>query len=483
METRSYGCLTEVLPDARPLQDYEPLVGEPRVRALEARVARLLERMGDATIWNLNSTAVGGGVAEMLRPLVGYARGSGVDLRWVVIDGDSDFFHLTKRLHHALHGSRGDGRPLDEEARAVYEETLQRNASDLLPLVKRGDVVILHDPQTAGLVEPLLEAGARVVWRCHIGQDEPGEESERGWAFLAPYLERAHATVFSRAAYVPACCDGGRSTVIQPGIDPFSPKNQAMAPEVACEILVEIGILEGPPLGVLPAFTRPDRSPGRVERAADVERLGRAVPRDVPLIAQVSRWDPLKDPIGVLEGFRRLCEHNPSLRAELLLAGPNVRAVTDDPEGAETYDAVEAAWRDLPHPLRKRVHLAMLPMEDVAENAAMVNAIQRHACIVVQKSLHEGFGLTVTEAMWKGRAVLASAVGGIRDQMEHDVCGYLLADPGDLDAFARLLHELLADPARMDRLGKAARERVREHFLGIRQLEDYAGLIEDLLTQ
>jgi len=477
METREYGRLIEVLPEARRLEDYAPLVGEERVRALEKTVAELRRIMGGNAIWNINSTAVGGGVAEMLSPLVGYARGAGVDCRWAVIAGDPEFFRLTKRIHHALHGSTGDGRPLDDAARGQYEETLRHNAGDLVSLVGEGDVVILHDPQTAGLVDPLLDVGARVVWRCHIGHDQLEGEAERGWAFLERYLRRAEATVFSRDAYVPDCCDDGRSTVIQPGIDPFSAKNQPMEPAVATQILVDIGILEGPPPGVPPGFTRPDHSPGRVERAADVLRLGRAVPRDVPLIAQVSRWDPLKDPIGVMQGFEIFCDRYPSVEPELLLAGPNVRGVADDPEGAEVYEAVAEAWRALPHPLRRRVHLAMLPTADVAENAAMVNAIQRHAHIVVQKSLHEGFGLTITEAMWKGRALVASAVGGIQDQVEDGVSGRLLADARDLEGFAGILHELVADPAEADRLGAAAHERVREQFLGIRQLEDYAALV------
>ncbi len=476
------GCLTEVRPATQAIERYLPVVGEERVRTLEKCVGRLEEDLGGASVWNVNSTAAGGGVAEMLRSLVGYARGAGVDCRWMVIDGDPDFFRLTKRIHHALHGSPGDGAPLDDAARAAYEATLRRNAVDLLAGVDPGDIVILHDPQTAGLIEPLQEAGAHVVWRCHVGHDQTNGEVSQGWAFLAPYLERAEATIFSRDTYVPDCCDDGRARVIRPGIDPFSPKNQEMHPEVAAAIAIEIGILEGPlPAGVAPTFTRPDGSPGRVEHAADVQRLGRAVPRDVPLVAQVSRWDLLKDPIGVLEGFRILLESHPGLDAELLLAGPNVTAVADDPEGAEVYESVAATWRALPHAMRKRVHLAMLPMTDDAENAAMVNAIQRCARVIVQKSLHEGFGLTVTEAMWKSRPVLASAVGGIQDQIEDGVSGVLLRDPADHDAFANALDELLCDPERGECIGAAAHRRVRDDFLGIRQLEDYTGLLEDLL--
>jgi trehalose synthase len=195
---------------------------------------------------------------------------------------------------------------------------------------------------------------------------------------------------------------------------------------------------------------------------------------------QVSRWDALKDPIGVLNGLALLADGRRQGEPELVLAGPDVRGVTDDPEGAASLDAVIAAWRELPAAVRNRVHIASLPTDDVEENAAIVNALQRHATIVVQKSLHEGFGLTVTEAMWKTRPVVASAVGGIQDQIENDVSGVLLKNAKDLDAFAAALSGLLEDPARAEAMGAAARERVQDHFLGVGHLLRYAKLIEAL---
>jgi trehalose synthase len=214
----------------------------------------------------------------------------------------------------------------------------------------------------------------------------------------------------------------------------------------------------------------------------DVIRLGRAPAWDTPLVVQVSRWDPLKDPIGVMRGFASLVDGQAPAGAELVLAGPDVRAISDDPEGAEVFDAVVAEWRALPHAIRNRVHLASLPTDDVDENAAIVNALQRHAAVVVQKSLEEGFGLTVTEAMWKARPVVASAVGGIQDQIEDGVHGLLLHDPSDLSSFATSLRRVLEDTALAERLGSAARERVREQFLGVRHLLEYARLIARLDT-
>jgi trehalose synthase len=217
-----------------------------------------------------------------------------------------------------------------------------------------------------------------------------------------------------------------------------------------------------------------------VRRRAEVVRVGRAPSWETPIVLQVSRWDPLKDPVGVMRGFAELLESGNRDDVQLVLAGPSTEGVADDPEGALVLEEVIGTWRKLPEALRERIHLASLPTDDVAENAAIVNALQRHATVIVQKSLHEGFGLTVTEAMWKGRPVLASAVGGIQDQIEDGVHGILLEDPEDTSAFAQALGDLLDDPQLARRLGEAGREQVRERFLGVGHLLKYARLIERL---
>jgi len=469
----------EVRVGVRPLEQFRPLVPAEHMREAIKIAFRSRDRLAKRVFWNINSTAVGGGVAEMLPSLCAYARSIGIDTRWMVIDGDPDFFHVTKRIHHALHGSAGDGTPLDEKARETYEATMRRNAPYLVALVRPDDVVLLHDPQTAGLARALMNAGARVVWRCHIGIDHPNDEARKGWEFLQPYLEPIPAYVFTRQAYVPEFCDHGKSVVIQPSIDVFSAKNQELSETAVRTILVHTGLVEGPP----PAdadhgFLRDDGSPGRVARRAEVVRLGRAPDWETPLIVQISRWDPLKDMKGVMLGFAKLCESECPVRPELVLGGPDVRGVTDDPEGAEVFADVVEAWRGLPDAVRDRVHLASLPTDDVQENAAIVNALQRHASVIVQKSLQEGFGLTVTEAMWKGRAVVASAVGGIQDQIEDGVNGVLLKDPTDLDALAGQLCELLCHPERIELLGARAKERARQEFLGLDHLLKYAGLMD-----
>jgi trehalose synthase len=232
--------------------------------------------------------------------------------------------------------------------------------------------------------------------------------------------------------------------VIPPSIDPFSAKNEPVSMRNARLTLSYVGLLDGsnetPP--AVP-FTRRDGSPGRVNRRVDVIQTGPPPHADVPLVVQISRWDRMKDMAGVMAGFAQHVDA--SLGAHLLLCGPVVTGVADDPEAAEVLDECTALWRALPHAVRSRVHLACIPMADPDENAAIVNAIQRHASVVVQKSLAEGFGLTVAEAMWKRRPVVASAVGGIVDQIEDGTHGRLVDDPSDLRAFGAAVESLLRD--------------------------------------
>jgi trehalose synthase len=472
--------LEEVPIGAQPIERFLPLVGEERMQLGREIAAKAGRQLQGRVFWNVNSTSRGGGVAELLRAILPYARGAGVDARWLVIEGTPEFFQITKRLHHALHGSQGDGSELGERQREVYDRVLRDNSEELLGLVNEGDVVLLHDPQTTGLLPHLANSGAALVWRCHVGGTQPNEEVARGWDFLEPYLVHAQQTIFSRSQYVPHCCDHEKSIIIPPSIDVFSPKNQELDEATTRSILVHTGLVEGPPGDGTPGFHREDGSPARVDRHADVVRMGRAPSWEAPLVVQVSRWDELKDPLGVMKGFATLIDGEAPGGAELVLAGPNVRSVADDPEQVMVYEQVEAAWRKLPHAHRNRVHLACLPMTDVEENAAIVNALQRHAAVVVQKSLHEGFGLTVTEAMWKGRPVVASRVGGIQDQIEDGVNGLLLEDPSDLEAFAEALRTVLEDAALAERLGANAQERVRQSYLGMRHLLQYAELVDRL---
>jgi trehalose synthase len=470
--------LREVEVQALDAARLEPLIGPDRLARYEAIAEATQARLAGRAVLNVNSTATGGGVAEMLQTLLAYGRGAGLDVRWLVIQGDPAFFAITKRIHNGLYGSPGDGAALGQAERRHYERVSRRNAEELLALVRPGDVVLVHDPQPAGVTAALQRAGARIVWRCHVGIDEPNEWSERAWAFLRPYLDEVDAFVFSRHAFAPSWAAAERTYVIPPSIDPFSAKNEPISRRNVRLALAYVGLLGGD--GSVPAvpFTRRDGSPGRINRRVDVLQTGPPPPPEAPLVVQVSRWDRMKDMPGVMAGFAKHVD--PALGAHLLLSGPAVTGVADDPEAAEVLEECIALWRDLPHALRSRVHLACTPMADPDEAASIVNALQRHASVVVQKSVAEGFGLTVAEAMWKGRPIVASAVGGIVDQIVDGVHGLLVEDPRDLLVFGSAVETLLRDRAEAERLGENARGRAGAEFLGDRHLEQYGRLLEQL---
>ena len=450
--------------------------GVARLRTLAQQAKAVLQ---DRSVVNVNSTESGGGVAEMLYGLTAYSRGMDIDVRWTVIEGTPEFFKITKRVHNWLHESPGDGGPLGDAERQTYEDVSADNAAEIKALLRPGDIVILHDPQTAGLASELQGAGAIVIWRCHIGCDDHDGLADRAWGFLQPYLECADAFVFSRDEYRPPWVPLAKAVTIRPSIDPLSSKNVPMSAAQARAILAHVGLLRPTTRVGSPVFVRSDGTRSRVDRFADVFQTGPPPTQDTPMVVQVSRWDRLKDMSGVMRGFAEYL--GGSDNAHLLLAGPVVTGIADDPEGGEVLSECIEEWRHLPHWTRRRVHLTCLPMADRDENAAIVNAIQRHATVVVQKSLAEGFGLTVTEAMWKGSAIVASRVGAIPDQISHEEHGLLLDDPNDLTAFGQALERLLHDPDLAQRMGENARQRAKAEFLADRHLEQYAALFAALL--
>jgi trehalose synthase len=463
---------------SRPVARLEPVIGGERHARLVGAADQFRRRLAGRTIWNVSSTAVGGGVAEMLQVLVGYVRGLDIAIRWVVITGDAEFFVITKRLHNQIHGEAAGG-PLGGADADHYARILAANAVELLGQVRPGDLVLLHDPQTAGLAAALASAGARVAWRCHIGVDWDNDATRAAWGFLRPHLAAAEGYVFSRREYVPAWVPGEKVWVIPPSIDPFSPKNQHLDEDTVRGILARIGVLDDTVPDGLASFVRGDGGAGVVTRRAEVTGEGRPGPAD-PLVVQVSRWDRLKDMPGVMGGF---AEHiAPSGRGYLVLAGPAVAGVADDPEGAAVFADCLLQWDALPAVARARILLVTLPLDDVDENAAMVNALQRHATVITQKSLAEGFGLTVAEGMWKGRPIVGTAVGGIIDQIA-DGTGILLPDARDLQAFGAAVRRLLDNPGQASRMGRAAHDHVREHYVGDLHLLRYERLFSALISQ
>jgi len=462
----------------RPVSLLEPIIGGQRYLRLVEAADRVRHLLAGRSIWNVNSTATGGGVAEMLQVLVGYVKDFDIPAGWLVITGDAEFFAITKRLHNQIHGEIAGG-PLGAAEAHHYTQMLTANATELLGRIQPGDVVLLHDPQTAGLAGPLARAGAQVVWRSHIGVDWENDATRAGWDFLRPCLGPAEGYVFTRRQYVPSWLPDDKVSIIPPSIDPFSPKNQDLDAATVQAILVKLGVLDDGAPQVPARFVRRNGDMDTVTRQAVITGEGRPGAGD-PVLLQVSRWDRLKDMAGVMRGFADYVV--PDAGGYLILAGPSVAGVSDDPEGAAVYGECLLQWHDLPPAARARVLLVTLPLEDIDENAAMVNALQRHATVIAQKSLAEGFGLTVSEGMWKGRPVIGSAVGGIIDQIPEGT-GILLPDPADLQAFGRAVRLLLADQAEATRLGLAAHAYVRDHYLGDIHLLRYASLLTSLVSK
>jgi trehalose synthase len=451
--------------------------GEER---LNDSLGSLRSRVGRGrVVWHVNSTATGGGVAEMLSTLLPYEAGAGIDVRWVVIGADDRFFELTKRVHNRLHDDEGDGGPLGGAEHALYEEALHQARHDLESAVRSGDIVVLHDPQTAGLVSALKRAGAHVVWRCHVGVDEPGPLARSAWDFLRPEIDTADAWVFSRAAHVWAGLPSQRVVILAPCIDVLSPKNHPLDDPSSAAILSAAGLWPNGEGDARVQLAGRSSGPIVVQRQARVVEDA-PIPAHARLVLQVSRWDRLKDAAGVITGFT---ESGPSDdRVHLVVAGPAVEGVSDDPEGAAVFDEVRGLWQGLASDVRKRVHLACLPMDDPDENGIMVNALQQRADVVVQKSIAEGFGLTVAEAMWKERPVVATGVGGIQDQIVDGESGILIDDPADLETFGRAVARLLDDADASARMGKAAHQRVCDRFLPAHHFTGELAMLDRVLA-
>src|SRR5262245_19028954 len=467
-----------------PLADYAAVAQLSRsVAELRENASTLIPALAGRTVWMVNSTARGGGVAEMLPREVGMLRELGVDTRWVVIEpAEPEFFSLTKRLHNLIHGS-GDARLVAAD-RALYDRVSDTLAAELLPRLADGDVLVVHDPQPLG-VGARVRASRRItaIWRCHIGLDEDLPQTRAAWDFLAPDLARYDHALFTAAEYVPPQV-AGPSSIMQPAIDPLSHKNRELGIHKLVGILVDARLVAEHGPAIEPPFEHPAlrvQADGTLQHALVPEEIGLLFR---PIVLQVSRWDRLKGWRPLLDGFVRLKREFPRrasrhgererrllAQARLVLAGPDPASIRDDPEAIEVFTDLCNVYRALEPTLQADVALLALPMASLKENALIVNALQRCATLVVQNSLQEGFGLTVTEAMWKRCAVLASPACGLRQQIRDGVHGHLLTSAEDPKEIADALERLLIHPYTREAYGRAAQLRVQDEFLVFTQVE------------
>jgi trehalose synthase len=408
--------LQEVGLGERSLADYTHIAG----RGLIDEIRELAAPLEGKRVLHVSATAFGGGVSEILYTLVPLMRDAGLDAHWQVILGREEFFNVTKLMHNSL---QGDDQSISDEEWEVFEAFNAMNAQDL---DGEWDVVVIHDPQPAGVRAGALEKAKHWVWRCHIDLSTPNRSTlER----LLPLIRSYDATVWHLPQYVPADLDGHQIKIVPPAIDPLSPKNMALSPDDAAFVCDQFGI--------------------------DTER---------PLVCQVSRFDPWKDPIGVIDAYRMITEEVPD--AQLALVGS---MATDDPEGWEFFQNT-FRYADGDPDIKILNNLNNV-------GAIEVNAFQSQADVLIQKSIREGFGLTVTEGLWKGRPVVAGDVGGIPLQIEDSISGFLVSSPEET---AKRTVEVLADPELAKRLGRAGKERAREQFLTPRLLRDWMQIFSGL---
>ncbi len=407
--------LQQVKVGEKSLQDYQPIVGGEKVEAIRA----LADRLRGARVLHINATAFGGGVAEILSTLVPLMRDVGLDAEWRVIYGEDEFFNVTKAFHNALQGA---DIPLTEEMKEIYDRYNRLNAE---AFEGEYDYVVLHDPQPAAILNfHGCTGGRHWIWRCHIDTSAPNRPV---WSFLKPYLELYDAGVFTLEQYIGADLKLSRVVIISPSIDPLSDKNTPLSLEESHAILAHFEI--------------------------DVNR---------PLLTQVSRFDPWKDPLGVIDAYRLVKKGVPEV--QLALVGS---MASDDPEGWEYYErTVHHAGGD------SDIHI-LSNLDDIE-----VNAFQTASDVIIQKSTREGFGMTVTEAMWKGRPVVGGNAGGIPLQIVDGQTGFLVSD---VEGCAQRILYLLQHPEVSREMGAKGRERVRERFLSIRHLKDYLELFGALV--
>lgn len=397
------------------LERYRPIVGDDLVAEIRDRA----HDIAGLRVLELSATATGGGVAEMLSSLVPLQRDVGLDVEWELITADAAFFELTKKLHNGLQGMEVE---IGDDELSDY---LAHNEAHADALDDEWDVVIVHDPQPAAVRSFAPEKGGKWVWRCHVDSSSP---SAAVWRFLRPFVEAHDHAVFTLQGFVPPDLTTPTSTHV-PAIDPLTSKNRLLPAYLARETVADLGL--------------------------DLSR---------PLLLQVSRFDPWKDPLGVVEVWRRVRETFPDL--QLALVGS---MASDDPEGWRIYGEIEERVHD------ERDCFLFSDQMGVASHE--VNAFQRVADVVIQKSIREGFGLIVSETLWKGTAIVAGRAGGIPLQLEDGVSGCLAEG---VDEFATEVRELLEDPVRAGRLGAAGAQRVRERFLAPRLLLDQLDLLHAL---
>lgn len=415
--------LQQVRVTPKHIDDYIPIVGEERIKNLK----KLAEPLKNKRVLNLNATAYGGGVAELLKTQVALMHDLGLDVDWYVMSGKPEFYEVTKMFHNNL---QGHPELLTAEQKKIYLDGVKENA---MGMVENYDFVMVHDPQPLAILEYIPAPTGRWIWRCHIDTSEPNQDT---WEFLYPYMKHYDAVVFTLEEFVKQDAELKNLTFIPPSIDPLSPKNNEMSEDEVAKMMLSYNV-------------DPDR----------------------PIMTQVSRFDPWKDPLGVIEVYRNIKGHiKRGIKGlQLVMIGSMAH---DDPEGWIIYDRV---MRKVGEDFDINVYTNFHNVGDIG-----VNAFQHASNVILQKSLKEGFGLTVAEGLWKGKPVIGGKAGGIKIQIKDGENGFLVTSIQD--ATEKTLY-LLQNPDEAKKMGKNGKELVRDRFLSIREIEDHLILFNKLQNE
>jgi len=504
-----YVDITKLLTDI-PLseQEKDPDLSNP-IQVLKQRMNESdIPKLRDRKIWMINSTATGGGVAEMLPRILYTLRSFDMKVEWMVITANDmpEFFNITKKLHNFIHGQNPSKAPVQftDEERDIFEKVNRKNAEDFVKnYLKKGDIVMIHDPQPSAMITTIREKFSKTevpcFWRCHIGLDFETTETKAAWNFLKKYVTQYDLTVFSAKEYVPDFAPDPR--IVYPSLHPLDFKNKFLSFFETKSILAKAGLFPCDSKYLsddekYPYKIKMLRSDKNFVVPAEDETLSQYGFLDRPLLFQISRWDSLKGWTELIDAFvdikknpKKYIDQGPEGKEQerfiermgLVLAGPDSSKIADDPEGLQVFMGLVDQICALPNEIQSSIAMLSLPLDSRWQNALIVNALQRLATVCIQNSIREGFGLTLTEAMWKQRPCIASDACGLRQQLRPGVDGIMIKDPLKSENVAKAIGEMIrAGEDKRQLFARNAKKRAMDNFLVYAQVAGYLNCVRDI---
>jgi trehalose synthase len=502
--------ITKIVGDI-PLQEQhkDPDLANAIDRLMSNMEQNHIKKLNTRRVIMINSTATGGGVAEMLPRILYTMWTFKLDVQWMVITANDkpEFFNITKKIHNFLHGQNPAKLPVkfDDSERKLFEEVNKTNADDFVKnYLKENDIVMIHDPQPSAMITTIREKFNKkqvpILWRCHIGFDHETPETKAAWDFLEKYVSQYDLTIFSAKEYAPKFAPDPR--IVYPSLHPLDYKNQFLSFYETKMVLARSGMIDLDEKWM----SEKEKYPWKVKMLrSDKEFVVPATDKELknygflerPILLQISRWDRLKGWTELLEGFadmkknpdkyvdknsKNAAEHRYFIeRMGLVFAGPDSSKIADDPEGLEVFISLVDQICSYPPEIQKSISMLSLPLDSRWQNALIVNALQRIASVVIQNSIREGFGLTLLEAMWKQRPCIASDACGLRQQLRPDVDGVMIYDPSDWKNVSKAINDMIsAGEEKRQIYARNAKKRAIDNFLVYTQVTNYLKCITDI---